>query len=52
MSETPKQPSRDIPPNLLNSLSTQEQDLLQRVLKHHPMLTPEEALEALREAGM
>jgi hypothetical protein len=33
-------------------LSERERRLLERVLKEHPQLTPEEALRYLRDAGM
>jgi FixJ family two-component response regulator len=38
--------------HLLQSLSPRERDLVQRVMAQHPKLTLEEALEALKEAGM
>jgi hypothetical protein len=37
---------------LLGSLSPRERDLVRRVMAQHPKLTIEEALEALKEAGM
>jgi hypothetical protein len=36
----------------LESLSSKERDLLQRVMAQHPKLTLDEALQALKEAGM
>ena len=49
MNATPQQP---IPPELLKDLSPEERDLLERVLRHHPKLTPAKALMHLRLAGM
>jgi hypothetical protein len=54
MDATPQQPSQ--PERTLEEvakdLSERERRLLERVLKEHPQLTPEEALRYLREAGM
>jgi hypothetical protein len=35
----------------LKNLSPRARELVQRVMAHHPLLTIEEALEALKEAG-
>jgi DNA-directed RNA polymerase specialized sigma subunit len=50
-SESMSQPERTLE-EVAKDLSERERRLLERVLKEHPQLTPEEALRHLRAAGM
>jgi hypothetical protein len=44
--------NQDRKPGTLENLSGHERELVLAVIEHHPKLTVEEAIEALREAGM
>ena len=54
MNATPQHPSKPgrALEEVAKDLPDRERRLLERVLKEHPQLTPEEALRYLREAGM
>jgi hypothetical protein len=46
-----KPPETDERERLLSEFSPRERDLVERVMAHHPLLTLEEAIEALKLAG-
>jgi hypothetical protein len=52
MAEKAKEGLKDQDARLLANLSEEQRDLVARVKAQHPKLTTEEALQALREAGM
>jgi hypothetical protein len=52
MAEKAKEGLKDQDARLLAQLSEEQRDLVARVKAQHPKLTTEQAVKALREAGM